>query len=59
MRENPPSGRDVEERVKNTDARIDAYIAKDGAKGDTAMGSFGRISAIDDLPKERALLRKC
>jgi len=123
VRENPPSGVDVEDRVKNTDARIDAYIAKsgafarpvlshlralvheacpgveetmkwsmpsflhegrilcgmaafkehctfgfwhkgmvevlgrDGAKGGTAMGSFGRITAIADLPKEKVLLR--
>ena len=123
MRENPPSGADVEDRVKNTDARIDAYIAKsasfarpvlshlralvheacpdveetmkwsmpsflhegrilcgmaafkghctfgfwhkgmvevlgkDAAKGGTAMGSFGRITAMDDLPKEKVLLR--
>jgi uncharacterized protein YdeI (YjbR/CyaY-like superfamily) len=123
VRENPPSGEDVEDRVKNTDARIDAYIAKsasfaqpilshlralvhvacprveetmkwsmpsflhegrilcgmaafkehctfgfwhkgmvevlgmDAAKGANAMGSFGRISAIADLPKEKVLLR--
>ncbi|MBK9375717.1 MAG: DUF1801 domain-containing protein [Holophagales bacterium] len=120
VRENPPSGEDGEDRVKNTDARIDAYIAKSApfarpvlshlralvheacpgveetmkwsmpsfvhegrilcgmaafkghctfgfwhkdmvevlartAKGDSMMGSFGRITAIADLPKENLL----
>lgn len=32
-------------------------LGKDGAKGDSAMGSFGRITAIADLPKEKVLLR--
>jgi uncharacterized protein YdeI (YjbR/CyaY-like superfamily) len=31
-------------------------LGKDGEKGDTAMGSFGRIAAIADLPKEKVLL---
>lgn len=123
VRENQPSGEDAEDRVKKTDPRIDAYIAKsasfarpvlnhlrslvheacpgveetmkwsmpsflhegrilcgmaafkehctfgfwhkgmvevlgkDGAKGGTAMGSFGRITAIADLPKDEVLLR--
>ena len=32
-------------------------LGVDAAKGGTAMGSFGRITAIADLPKEKVLLR--
>jgi len=32
-------------------------LGEEGARSDTAMGSFGRITTIADLPKEKVLLR--
>ncbi len=32
-------------------------LGRDGLKGESAMGSFGRITALPDLPTEKVLLR--
>jgi uncharacterized protein YdeI (YjbR/CyaY-like superfamily) len=32
-------------------------LGLDGEKSDTAMGSFGRLTSLDDLPSDRAMLR--
>jgi len=34
-----------------------AVIAKDGGKAEQAMGGFGRITSLDDLPGDAAMLR--
>ncbi|HTI69268.1 MAG TPA: YdeI/OmpD-associated family protein [Candidatus Limnocylindria bacterium] len=34
-----------------------AVIAKDGGKSESAMGQFGRIATLEDLPDDRTLLR--
>ena len=36
---------------------MEAVLAKDGAKGDQAWGSLGRITSLRDLPSDKALLR--
>jgi uncharacterized protein YdeI (YjbR/CyaY-like superfamily) len=35
---------------------LEEVLGKDGAKADSAMGSFGRITSLDDLPSDRKLL---
>jgi len=35
-----------------------AVIAKDGGKSESAMGQFGRIATLEDLPDDRTLLRR-
>ena len=35
---------------------MEEVLGKDGAKADTAMGSFGRITSLDGLPSKRKLL---
>ena len=36
---------------------MEAELGPDGGKADTAMGSLGRITSLDDLPSDRAMLR--
>ena len=36
---------------------MEAVLEKDGAKGDQAWGSLGRITSLRDLPSDKALLR--
>ena len=36
---------------------MEKILGVDGLKSETAMGSFGRIAAIADLPEEKALMR--
>jgi uncharacterized protein YdeI (YjbR/CyaY-like superfamily) len=36
---------------------MEAVLEKDGAKGDQAWGSLGRLTSLADLPSDRALLR--
>jgi uncharacterized protein YdeI (YjbR/CyaY-like superfamily) len=36
---------------------MSAVLGKDAANADNAMGSFGRVKSLDDLPSDKALLR--
>jgi uncharacterized protein YdeI (YjbR/CyaY-like superfamily) len=36
---------------------MQAVLRKDGIDGESAMGSFGRITSLNDLPGDKALLR--
>ena len=36
---------------------MEAELGPDGDKANTAMGSLGRITSLDDLPSDRAMLR--
>jgi uncharacterized protein YdeI (YjbR/CyaY-like superfamily) len=36
---------------------MEAVLGADGEKADTAMGSFGRITTLDELPPDKTMLR--
>lgn len=36
---------------------MEKVVAADGARGGAAMGNFGRITSVDDLPADRTMLR--
>jgi uncharacterized protein YdeI (YjbR/CyaY-like superfamily) len=36
---------------------MEAILRKDKIDGETAMGSFGRITSLDDLPSDKTMLR--
>ena len=36
---------------------MEAELGPDGDQADTAMGSFGRITSLDELPSDRVMLR--